>query len=88
MTTEDIIRDFEIDDSIITDTTDTEIFFKDSDDFAKIYSLLSTNDIIELIQESVVVNSDMTSITFENEDYEIILSADFTRDIYKITLNN
>lgn len=88
MTIEDIIRDFEIDDSIITDTTDTEIFFKDSDDFAKIYSLLSTNDIIELIPESVVVNSDMTSITFENEDYEIILSADFTRDIYKITLNN
>lgn len=88
MTIEDIIRDFEIDDSIITDTTDTEIFFKDSDDFAKIYSLLSTNDIIELIPESVVVNSDMTSITFEDEDYEIILSADFTRDIYKITLNN
>ena len=61
-------------------------FLKDSNEYARTYTLLSNSDELEIISEDTLVNKDIMSVHYLGRNYEIVLSGDMTRDIYKLTI--
>lgn len=86
MRIEDFVKDLEIENEVEYDNGVATVILKDSNDYAKVYTLLSDSDLVDLEPESVVINQELTSLKLTNEDFEVTLSADLERDIYKLVI--
>ena len=86
MRIEDFVKDLGIENEVEYDNGVATVILKDSNDYAKVYTLLSDSDLVNLEPESVVINQNLTSLKLTNEDFEMILSADLERDIYKLVI--
>lgn len=60
------------------------IDLESSDDYNKMYSKLSKNDLLEEDGESSNIDLDKSSILFYSEDFELELIANFKEDIYTL----
>lgn len=86
MRIEDFVKDLGIENEVEYDNGVATVILKDSNDYAKVYTLLSDSDLVNLEPESVVINQNLTSLKLTNEYFEMILSADLERDIYKLVI--
>lgn len=86
MDMQDFIFSLGIDKEIVYEQGLPTVFLKDSNEYAKIYSLLTESDVVKLVPESVIINLNITSLKFTCNEYDLILSADLTRNIYKISI--
>lgn len=86
MRIEDFVKDLGIENEVEYDNGVATVILKDSNDYAKVYTLLSDSDLVDLEPESVVINQELTSLKLTNEDFEVTLSADLERDIYKLVI--
>lgn len=58
-----------------------------SDDFSYLYNLISNDSGLTLDDKSVTT-SDNALFTFYNDEYEVRLTADFSKDIYRLTVSD
>jgi len=86
MRIEDFVKDLGIENEVEYDNGVATVILKDSNDYAKIYTILSDSDLVDLEPESVVINQNLTSLKLTNEDFELTLSADLERDIYRLVI--
>lgn len=86
MRIEEFVKDLGIESEVEYDNGVATVILKDSNDYAKVYTLLSDSDLVDLEPESVVINQELTSLKLTNEDFEVTLSADLERDIYKLVI--
>lgn len=86
MTIEKFLKELNIDKEIKYEKEKAVITLDDSNEYAKLYTLLTESDMLDLESEEVVVNQKIVSLKFLRYDYEVILSADLERDIYRITI--
>lgn len=54
----------------------------DSNTFSKIYSLLENSDLVYLIDSSVLMNENISQLSYENDDYIIKLNGNYKDDTY------
>lgn len=74
-----------VDKNIINEENNEYIVeLQDSDEFATIYTRLSKLDNIDLIQTLMDEAHSMSE--YMSDDYDITLSADFDKDIYKLVV--
>ena len=85
MEIEEFVQSLGIEKEVVFDKGKPTVFLDDSNEYAKMYSLLSSSEVVSLEPESVVVNTEITSMIFKCREFEITLSADLSRDIYKLT---
>lgn len=62
------------------------IDFDNIDEFNKAFKKLDKSDEIEESEESSIINSSMSSIVYNNDEYLITLSANFDTDEYKLVI--
>ena len=58
-----------------------------SDDFSYLYNLISNNNELTLDDRSITT-TDNALFTFFNDEYEIRLTADFNKDIYRLMVSD
>lgn len=63
------------------------ITVNNSDDFSWLYNLISNNDSLSMDDNSVTT-TDNAVFTFFDDDFEVRLTANFNKDIYKVTVGN
>ena len=59
---------------------------KDSNEYGKIYSKLDKTDLVYELEDSSQITLDNSSIQYQSDNYVITLIADFSQDIYKLTI--
>ena len=62
------------------------VILDDSDDFAKMYTLLDNANWLSSQNTSLSLQQDVTLIKYSNDNISLILSADFTEDKYLLKL--
>ena len=68
------------------DDSNYVIDLESSDDYNKMYSKLSKNDLLEEDGESSKIDLDKSSILFYSEDFELELIANFKEDKYTLVV--
>ena len=63
------------------------ITLNSSDDFSYLYNIISNNNELTL-DDSSVTTTDNALFTFFNDDFDLRLSADFNKDIYRLTVSD
>ena len=63
------------------------IILNNSDDFSRAYNLISNNQKLSMDDNSVTTTSNAL-FTFFNDDFEVRLTANFNKDIYRITVSD
>ena len=58
-----------------------------SDDFSYLYNLISNNNELTLDDRSITT-TDNALFTFFNDEYEVRLTADFNKDIYRLMVSD
>jgi hypothetical protein len=86
MEMKDFLEMIGINKSITYENGVATILLDNSNEYAKMYTILTETDTVELEQESVVINQKISSLKFSNREFEIVLSADLERDIYKLLI--
>lgn len=76
-----------IDKEIVFDNGISTVFLDNSNEYAKVYTSLTDSEYVELEPESVVISPEITSLKYKNNDFVVTLSADLSRDIYKLTFD-
>jgi hypothetical protein len=64
------------------------IILKDSDEYAKIYTLLDNSDLVKLDGEDVDISENNSILIYYNDDFTLTLSADLDNDDYNLTIEN
>ncbi len=64
------------------------INFNNIDEFNKVFKKLDKSNEIEESEESSILNSSVSTIVYNNDDYLIILSANFDTDEYTLTIQD
>lgn len=64
------------------------ITLENSAEFGKTFTKLDNSNIIESLEGSQLVTNDGTSLTYENEEYLLILQANFENDIYNLIITD
>lgn len=59
----------------------------DSEEFAKIFSLLDKSDLVEEDGDQNIVTFHNTSQLFRGDDYDIVLLGDLDNDQYKMVIS-
>ena len=62
---------------------DYEIKIPDSNEYSKIYSLLDKSELVEEDPDSHI-EYEKALITFDNDEYSLIINANFEDDLYKL----
>lgn len=86
MEIQEFLMSLNIEKEIVIDNGEQTVFLDSSDEYARVYTALTESEEVDLESESVVVSSELISLKFSNNDFVIALSADLTRDIYKVTI--
>lgn len=76
-----------IDKEIVFDNNISTVFLDNSNEYAKVYTSLTDSEYVKLEPESVVISPEITSLKYKNNDFVVTLSADLSRDIYKLTFD-
>ena len=84
MSVDDFAKALGIDKEVEQENGQFVINLSNSNEYAKMYTLLSQSDIVDLVSESVVINEDITSLMYEGNYHTVTLSADLDRNIYKL----
>ena len=58
----------------------------DSDEYDRILSKLSNNNNVELDEDSSTLTLHNASNVYDSDEYQIIVTADFDSDLYKLTV--
>jgi hypothetical protein len=66
---------------------DFVINLTNSDDFSTVYNIISNNPEISMEDNSITTTNN-SLFTFFKDEFEIRLTADFNRDIYKLTVGD
>lgn len=74
----DKIGEYNKDDSYVIDLAN-------SNEFSKIYSILSKNSNLEELDDSSTLTADNSNVVFTDDNHVINLIADFEADKYKVT---
>lgn len=75
-----INKEYEIKDDIYN------IELKDSDEYAKIYSLLDKSDLTDLDNENTKISETESSMVYLTDDYDITLYSNFDTDEYLLKI--
>lgn len=86
MTQEEFLQELGIDKAVEFKNNEAVVILKDSNEYAKMYSILSNSDLLDLESEKVVINTNISTLKYTGQYYNITLSADLTRDIYKLII--
>lgn len=86
MEIQEFLMSLNIEKEIVIDNGEQTVFLDSSDEYARVYTALTESEEVDLEPESVVVSSEIISLKFSNNDFVVALSADLTRDIYKVTI--
>lgn len=86
MEIQEFLMSLNIEKEIVIDNGEQTVFLDSSDEYARVYTALTESEEVDLESESVVVSSELISLKFSNNDFVVVLSADLTRDIYKVTI--
>lgn len=86
MEIQEFLMSLNIEKEIVIDNGEQTVFLDSSDEYARVYTALTESEEVDLESESVVVSSELISLKFSNNDFVVALSADLTRDIYKVTI--
>lgn len=62
------------------------ITLKDSNEYSKIYTLLDKSLLVDLVVDKIVLDADVTVIYYSSENFEVELKADFTNDVYTVSV--
>lgn len=63
------------------------IDLESSEEFGKVYSTLENSDVLEYEEDSSLLTVDNGSMIYNYQDeYQIVLIADFNHDQYKVTI--
>lgn len=64
------------------------ITLDDSDEYAYYYTLLDSNDDLNLSDASSVSTEYLSIISYEGEDFKVSLNAYYDKDIYTVTIED
>ena len=72
----------------ITDdiTEEVVIELNNSDDYAKMYSILDQSEDADLAEVRSITTEDMNVLVYETDHYDIELLANFEKDIYRVAI--
>lgn len=87
MEIQEFLRIINIDKEIVFDNNISTVFLDNSNEYAKVYTSLTDSEYVKLEPESVVISPEITSLKYKNNDFVVTLSADLSRDIYKLTFD-
>ena len=62
------------------------VILKNSNEYARVYSILERSDLVDIIPEDAVINASIASLKYESDEFELVLSGDLSRNIYKLTI--
>lgn len=57
-----------------------------SAEYAKLYTLLDTSNLVDLEEYNNLISFNLSLITYSNEEFKVQLMANFTEDVYKIVI--
>lgn len=87
MEIKEFLTTINIDKEIVFDNDISTVLLDNSNEYAKVYTSLTDSEYVELESESVVISPEITSLKYKNNDFVVTLSADLSRDIYKLTFD-
>ncbi len=58
---------------------------KDYNEYGKYFSLLEKSELKE-VQDTCLITIHTTTVTYANDDYQIVLQADLDEDMYKLVV--
>ena len=64
------------------------IVLNDSNDYAYYYTLLDSNENLDLVDSSSVSTEFLNVITYEGDDFKVSLNADFNNNYYNVTIED
>ena len=64
-----------------------KVSLKDSNEFAKVYSKLEKNDILDIDEEATLITEDISQLLYLGKDIRINLVGNFEKDIYYIIIS-
>lgn len=59
-----------------------------SDEYSKIYTLLSNSELLELNPEAINLGVSEAIISYDSEDYTVKLLANFDEDVYTVSIED
>ena len=68
-------------------TEEIVIDLANSDDYAKVYSILDQSEDADLAEIRSISTEDMNVLYYETDNYDIQLLANFVKDIYRVVIN-
>lgn len=86
MEIQEFVKELGLDKEVVADKGVPTVFLENSDEYAKAYTLLTQTELVTLLPESVIINQDIASLKCVGDEFEVTLSADLTRDIYKLVI--
>lgn len=60
------------------------IELEDSDDYARVYTLLDSAENLELFTDNMLLSDSASLFTYESDDFDIDLVANLDNNIYKV----
>jgi hypothetical protein len=57
-----------------------------SDEYSKVYTLLDTSELMHLDTDTVTLSAQSSKMTYISDDFNVILSADFDKDTYTVSI--
>lgn len=85
---EDILTELDFDDIGEFKNNKYTIVLNDSNDYAYYYTLLDSNENIDLVDSSSVSTEFLNVITYEGDDFKVSLNADFNNNYYNVTIED
>lgn len=85
---DDILTELDFDDIGEFKDNKYTIVLNDSNDYAYYYTLLDSNENIDLVDSSSVSTEFLNVITYEGDDFKVSLNADFNNNYYNVTIED
>lgn len=70
-----------------TDNGDYSIKIDNSDEYAKVYTLLDTSDIVSLDTNVMKMDEHKSELFYNSDKYTVLLFADYDSDKYKCVIS-
>lgn len=84
---EEFLKSIGIEDQgIYTNNGSYVIDIRTYDDYGRYFSLLNKSDKVDEIQDTSMITYHTTTVTFESDDYQLVLQADLDEDLYKLVV--
>lgn len=85
---DDILTELDFDDIGEFKNNKYTIVLNDSNDYAYYYTLLDSNENLDLVDSSSVSTEFLNVITYEGDDFKVSLNADFNNNYYNVTIED